>query len=716
MSHGIRGPRPGYELPAVGANRHRSPPSGRGQFAAPGSRLRADLRSELEPFLGRDLSQIRVHDDPAAGAAASALGARAYTIGPEIFFAPGQYAPQTAHGRALLTHEVVHAIQQTRVGQAPQPDGGSPRQNPNAAAEKEAHELGSIGERRPHSLRAARSIPRANAPFGWPQFHDDGTVHTHLQQWDNPAVASVVYPNRDDMMGRITTTLGKEEAASLGGMDEETRQKAVVTIRAQIEERLTALKARPDAADGEIKKSIDKLQALAAAKPVSPQQIVVWATNFLGADLHTAGMSSADLFNATRAQMQASGLPDWAQTILVDYGGMRYKSSHGSWLPAGDLLARLLEHDLAKPDEDHLLPDDWPDPLPAGWPAPTTVAAGAAPSAKPAAKARPPHVPRIDNLTAQALLQELHDLGNMPDDVWSIIVEFTELRTQTDEPKWEVAPVEPKSLPKAITDPWRSILISWRQAKFTAWRPEMESTNRLLATQVVCNELGEALQARRGVSLPGGITANADWIYQQSQAAAKPPAAPPSSSAPAAPAQGGPSTSTPAGSPAKAAAEAASFKQGTNISAADLKPGATLFFIQSEWAPQPHAWDAVRPIPGAKYVVPKGTTPITDGLVHDGWRYEVTADLIARTQILPQHFIGPPRKEFMNWQHQATVLSVYDSTVVTIETVWGHGAGITTRSVKSLSVPTVFVGYVAADTKGSERAGEHEWALRATHE
>lgn len=58
-----------------------------------------------------DFSSVRVHvDDPGA----QQLGARAWTRGSEIGFAPGAYRPHHPEGRALLAHELAHHIQQTR--------------------------------------------------------------------------------------------------------------------------------------------------------------------------------------------------------------------------------------------------------------------------------------------------------------------------------------------------------------------------------------------------------------------------------------------------------------------------------------------------------------------------------------------------------------------------------------------------------------------------
>jgi outer membrane protein OmpA-like peptidoglycan-associated protein len=67
---------------------------------------------------GRDLSAVRVHTDPQAAKTARAVGARAYTRGTDIVFAPGEYRPETIAGKRLLAHELTHVAQQSGGGVA----------------------------------------------------------------------------------------------------------------------------------------------------------------------------------------------------------------------------------------------------------------------------------------------------------------------------------------------------------------------------------------------------------------------------------------------------------------------------------------------------------------------------------------------------------------------------------------------------------------------
>lgn len=59
-----------------------------------------------------DLSQIRVHSDLRAAESAEALNARAYTVGKDVVFGEGEYAPDTSNGMRLMAHELAHAVQQ----------------------------------------------------------------------------------------------------------------------------------------------------------------------------------------------------------------------------------------------------------------------------------------------------------------------------------------------------------------------------------------------------------------------------------------------------------------------------------------------------------------------------------------------------------------------------------------------------------------------------
>jgi hypothetical protein len=143
-------------------------PSGGNAFALPpgfplrpsglGQRLPEAVQQKMEAFFGTSFADVRVH----VGNEASTIGALAFTHGTDLYFAPGQYNPQTLQGRKLLGHELTHVVQQ-REGRVRNPMGPALSVVQDPALEAEAERMG---------LRAAMvevASPRA-----------DGSLPPHL--------------------------------------------------------------------------------------------------------------------------------------------------------------------------------------------------------------------------------------------------------------------------------------------------------------------------------------------------------------------------------------------------------------------------------------------------------------------------------------------------------------------------------------------------------
>jgi hypothetical protein len=79
-----------------------------------GSALSANVRERIEPVLGYDLGHVRVHHDPASREAATALRARAFTHGNDIWLGRRE-SPEDVE---LMAHEATHVVQQG-AGKAP---------------------------------------------------------------------------------------------------------------------------------------------------------------------------------------------------------------------------------------------------------------------------------------------------------------------------------------------------------------------------------------------------------------------------------------------------------------------------------------------------------------------------------------------------------------------------------------------------------------------
>jgi outer membrane protein OmpA-like peptidoglycan-associated protein len=82
-------------------------------LSVPGRQLEPALRQEMEGRFGHDFSRVRVHQGAAAEQSARDVGAHAYTVGQDIVFDAGRFAPGTQEGRRLIAHELTHVVQQS---------------------------------------------------------------------------------------------------------------------------------------------------------------------------------------------------------------------------------------------------------------------------------------------------------------------------------------------------------------------------------------------------------------------------------------------------------------------------------------------------------------------------------------------------------------------------------------------------------------------------
>lgn len=110
-----------------------APPLVHGVLRSPGQSLDHHTRAFMEPHFGRDFSRVRLHTDLRASDAADVLQAQAFTVGNDIVFGTGKFAPSTPAGRKLLAHELTHVVQQ---GAAPAAATHSPVRTAGEGATK----------------------------------------------------------------------------------------------------------------------------------------------------------------------------------------------------------------------------------------------------------------------------------------------------------------------------------------------------------------------------------------------------------------------------------------------------------------------------------------------------------------------------------------------------------------------------------------------------
>ena len=120
---------------------------GRGGMGQP---LPEAVQQKMESFFGANFADVRVHVGPEA----PAIGALAFTLGSNIYFAPGQYDPVTPRGQQLLGHELAHVVQQ-RQGRVRNPFGNGIAVVQDPGLEAEADRMGQRAAAQPMMTRPA---------------------------------------------------------------------------------------------------------------------------------------------------------------------------------------------------------------------------------------------------------------------------------------------------------------------------------------------------------------------------------------------------------------------------------------------------------------------------------------------------------------------------------------------------------------------------------
>ncbi len=152
---------------------------GGGQFMAESE------RAYFEPRFGYDFSKVQVHTGAQAAKSAQMLNARAYTLGRDVVFGAGEYAPETVAGRQLLAHELTHVVQQEHM-----------RDSPNKSKVK-SKSLGHIKENHSHIVMKNSKTKKASQTSPLSKL---GGLLNSLLKWLQPTlgVSAVQWHNKID--------------------------------------------------------------------------------------------------------------------------------------------------------------------------------------------------------------------------------------------------------------------------------------------------------------------------------------------------------------------------------------------------------------------------------------------------------------------------------------------------------------------------------------
>jgi hypothetical protein len=276
----------------------------------------------------------------------------------------------------------------------------------------------------------------------------------------------------------------------------------------------------------------------------------------------------------------------------------------------------------------------------------------------------------LDDMQAVTVLKAMRANKAFPEWVWREIVRVTALKLEVEPGEdWErVTPEEEagKNRKDPVAARWREIMAEWKK-DVTGWREKHGKDLSLVVIRATCNEIAEMCLHARGVKPDGGINQKAQWYARKSPGA--------------------------------------SFSRPK--SAADLKPGASLFFL--EWS-ETSAHDPISIVRSdtAGLQNEKGE-PISDGLRDaDRWVYKFNDDKsIKRTRVVvPRPVIVTTGEAYttrhLNWLHEAQVVEVdaKRGRVITFET---DPIGLRTRSLESvLNVWNIFIGFAPSGAEPAD--------------
>lgn len=152
------------------------------------SNLDKDTKSFMETRFSTNFDQVRVHTDHQASKASVALGARAFAMGPDIYFASGEYQPHTSSGRLLLAHELTHVVQQGHAAPMVQrmEAGISSDLTNEASAIPSSNNIGSVVDEADRGTQSAiksleRALNEADASLAEKRFDDEKLARIRVQ-------------------------------------------------------------------------------------------------------------------------------------------------------------------------------------------------------------------------------------------------------------------------------------------------------------------------------------------------------------------------------------------------------------------------------------------------------------------------------------------------------------------------------------------------------
>lgn len=204
-------------------------------LASEGQHLDGETQALMEPRFGYSFGHVRIHTDERAAQSAQEINARAYTVGHDVAFAPGQYEPGTQEGRGLLAHELTHVVQHDKEDASTYLQCASRISSPGDSAEIEARTV----ESQIVSGNAVQSQQIHAQPASTIHLQPVKTVDINIRQplviKSNPQVASNLQVFRDKFKNYLQNLRDSNQEACIAFLNtmksetEETAKADVIT-------------------------------------------------------------------------------------------------------------------------------------------------------------------------------------------------------------------------------------------------------------------------------------------------------------------------------------------------------------------------------------------------------------------------------------------------------------------------------------------------------
>ncbi len=178
-----------------------------------GQPLRDETRNFMESGIGADFGGVRVHTDSKAVQMNRELGARAFTVGNDIYFNNGEYFPETGEGKRLLAHELTHTVQQGAATESVQrdlalePQGNDPLRNQSQLDITRAISFNQRSFSDPYSFKTIRDVIGINQ---YPAVSDSDLAHGVVSWQASQGIA------QDGKLGEVTMMFVLEELEAEG--------------------------------------------------------------------------------------------------------------------------------------------------------------------------------------------------------------------------------------------------------------------------------------------------------------------------------------------------------------------------------------------------------------------------------------------------------------------------------------------------------------------